>query len=248
MDKVEILLDALAVRLGEAVGDDTEREAVLAALAPLSASLRDAMSDQIGQLTQMDPATTVNNQRALEDAAETEFSRARRYRRELSAVAIEVDGFNEVGGAHGDDGGDAFLRTMILDCCRGIRVCDIVGRTDTAAFTILLPETPLAGAVQVAQRLSQIMRETPIPVGEEVVSYTVSAGVADAEFGDGAGRPLLERATEALRRARALGPDGIIVARLPYLDDDMPTIQDAEVDFNKALGGASVEYLAPEDL
>jgi len=247
MDKVETLLAALAGRVGEVIGDTADHGAFEAALEPLVGEVRDAVSAEVGQLTHMDPATSVNNRGALEVLAQTEFGRALRYHRALSAVSLEVDGFSGIRENSGEDGADAFLRTMILDCCRGIRACDIVGRTGGAVFTILLPETGLDGAVHVGQRLRQIMRETPIPLGEDALSYTVTVGVATADLEDSGGQPLLDRAADALRQARKHGEDRIIVARQTSLELD-EAADDPESDFNKALGSVSVEYISPEEM
>ncbi len=123
-----------------------------------------------------------------------------------------------------------------------------MGRSEAAVFTILLPETPLAGAVQVAERLRKIMRETPIPVGDDAVSYTISIGVGTADREDVGARPLLDRVTDALRLAVENGPDGIIVARQASLEDEPMVAEDPESDFNKALGSVSVEYLPPDEI
>lgn len=252
MEKVDKILGDLAAHLektlaGLSGSQETLGDEVRQALEPIAAELRGAMAGVLGQLSQMDPATSVLSRQAVEDAAGTEFGRALRYRRDLSAVQLEIDGFPEIRDAQGADGAEAFLRTVILDCCRGIRACDIVGRAGDAVFTILLPETPLAGAVQVGERLRTIMRETAIPVADEAISYTISLGVGTADPEDAGAGPLLERVGEALRLARQGGPDGIIVARQTSLDDET-TIDDPELDFNKALGSVSVEYLSPDDL
>ncbi len=254
MNKVETLLGELTAELDKASADAARdpRAAVArirSVLESLAANLREAVSLEVGQFTPMDPVTSVLNLGALEEAAGAEFGRALRYRRSLSATALVVDGFQAIEEATGDDGGGTFLRTMILDCCRGIRACDIVGRTDPAVFMILLPETPLDGAVHVGQRLRGIMRETSIPVGGDAVSYTVSVGVATADREDVGAQPLLDRVLEALRLAGEADPDGIIIARQTSLEDEPPgAAQDPESDFHKALGSVSVEYLTPEEL
>ena len=253
MSKLEKLLDELAARLVEGLGDmvvDGEPlvTRVQAALSPFDVGVRDAVAEEIGQFITMDPETSVLHKRAIADAAETEFGRARRYRRTLSAVALEVDGYPEIRAAQGAPAGDTLLRTMVLDCCRGIRTCDIVGRGGDAAFTILLPETSLDGAVRVGERLAKIMRETPVPVGEGEISYTVCVGVATMDGEDKGGEGLLERAIEALQRAREEGSDRILIARQVSLVDAEATVDDLEAEFNKALGSVSVDFVTPAEL
>ena len=253
MSKLEKLLDELTARLVEGIGDvvgDSESlaEQVQAALAPIDAAVRDAVAEEVGQFITLDPETSVLHKQAIEDAAETEFGRARRYRRTLSVIALEVDGYPEIRAAMGAPAGGTLLRTLVLDCCRGIRTCDIVGRNGDAAFTIVLPETSLDGAVRVGERVRKIMRETPVPVGDKEISYTVCVGVATVDAGDKDGEGLLVRATEALQRAREEGPDRIIVARQVSLMDAEATIDDLEAEFNKALGSVSVDFVTPDEL
>ena len=254
MDRVKMFLGTLTGRLQDAIAGAADDPAAVAdsiqeLLRVASVDLREAVTAAVEELSQLDPATSVANRRTLEETAENEFSRALRYRRTLSALSLEVNDFPGIREARGGEGGDAFLRTVILDCCRGIRVCDVVGRTGSAEFTILLPETPLSGAIQVGQRLREIMRETPIPVGDEAISYTVNVGVATADREDVGATPLLSRAVEALRRAVEIGPDALIVARQASLEEDEHTSDgELEADFQKALGSVSVEYLPPEEL
>ena len=253
MSKLEKLFDELAARLVEGIGDvagdsETLTTRVQTALAPFGVAVRDAVAEEVGQFITMDPETSVLHKKAIEEAAETEFGRSRRYRRTLSVVALGVDGYPEIRAAMGAPAGDTLLRTMVLDCCRGIRTCDIVGRGEDAAFTILLPETSLDGAVRVGERLRKILRETPVLVSDGEISYTVCVGVATVDAEDKGGEGLLTRATEALKRAREDGPDRIIIARQISLVDAEATIDDLEAEFNKALGSVSVDFITPDEL
>ena len=121
MSKLEKLLDELTARLVEGIGDvvgDSESlaEQVQAALAPIDAAVRDAVAEEVGQFITLDPETSVLHKQAIEDAAETEFGRARRYRRTLSVIALEVDGYPEIRAAMGAPAGGTLLRTLVLDC------------------------------------------------------------------------------------------------------------------------------------
>ena len=253
MSMLKKLLDELAARLVEGIGEEmvdgeTLATRVQAALAPFDVAVRDAVAEEVGQFITMDPETSVLHKQAIEDAAETEFERARRYSRSLSVVALEVDGYTTIQAALGASAGEVLLRTLVLDCCRGIRTCDIVGRGGDAAFSILLPETSLDGAVRVGERLGKIMRDTPVPVGEGEISYTVCVGVATMDGEDKGGEAILTRAVDALRRARENGSDRVIIARQVSLADAEATIDDLEAEFNKALGSVSVDFVTPDEL
>ncbi|MBI4730225.1 MAG: diguanylate cyclase [Acidobacteria bacterium] len=157
-----------------------------------------------------DPLTGIWNRRYLQAALTTEVERARRYGRPLSVIMIDIDRFKDVNDAHGHQRGDGVL----VELCR--RVGDRVrARVDTLAryggeeFVVVLPETPLAGAVSVARKLLAAVRSEPFAgqAGEPALRITLSAGVAEFPSDASTGEALLRAADEALYRAKRGGRD-----------------------------------------
>jgi len=217
MEKIKSVLEGLEAHLLEQVLASAEgcdaaiREDLAAVVRSGVAEFTGSILDAIEELTPVDPGTSVIKESALSEVVETEFGRALRYKRPLSVIELEIDGYDEVLAEHGEAAGDAVRRTMVLDCCRGLRASDIVGRHDRSAFTVLLPETSLDGATRVAHRLSKIFRETPVLAGNVELSYSVSIGVATMDGGDAAYKSLTQRACRARDEAREEGPGQVSV-------------------------------------
>jgi GGDEF domain-containing protein len=128
----------------------------------------------------------------LEAALRREFARASRYREPLSLLVVDRPSSSDVLGRIRD----------------GVRLCDSVVAGPEARVVVILPETPLSGALQVATRLEGVLDEPPGQAGPTcigVASYP-SPAVADAAA-------LLRIAGKALARARTEG-GGVFTASL----------------------------------
>ncbi|MEJ2458025.1 MAG: GGDEF domain-containing protein, partial [Novosphingobium sp.] len=112
------------------------------------------------------------------DLARTEIQRARRYKRSLSILLIDVDHFKRINDTHGHLAGDAVLTAIARTLENSARREDVVGRIGGEEFAILLPETPVAEAREVAERLRRAMASHPIEAHGKSIEVTVSIGLA----------------------------------------------------------------------
>jgi diguanylate cyclase (GGDEF)-like protein/PAS domain S-box-containing protein len=132
----------------------------------------------IQQLAITDDLTGLYNRRGLAEFGRREVERALRFSRPLSAIMLDIDRFKLVNDRYGHPLGDIVLR-QLSECCRGnVRTIDIVGRYGGEEFLILLPEADLSHAVQVAERLRQLLAELDVQTPQADIRITVSAGVA----------------------------------------------------------------------
>ena len=102
-----------------------------------------------------DALTGLANRRRFIEIAEAELVRSRRYDAPLSLLMLDIDHFKEVNDAHGHRAGDRVLQQLARTCLEVLRNVDVVGRVGGEEFAILLPETALPGAVDVAERLRE---------------------------------------------------------------------------------------------
>lgn len=151
--------------------------------------------------------TGLRNRRYLELALERELFRVQRYGRPLSLVVLDLDGFKAVNDTHGHEAGDRVLKALAT-CLEGhIRQSDRAVRLGGEEFAVLLPETDLAHALALSERLRQAVARLKVPPAGPL---TASFGVAQASPTDSP-LSLLKRADEALYRAKRQGKNRVEV-------------------------------------
>jgi two-component system, cell cycle response regulator len=134
--------------------------------------------EEIYRLMTVDALTQTFNKRYFGEALEREHNRSKRYLRALSLVAFDIDLFKRVNDAHGHVAGDKVLAQLAQAIKSRLRQQDIFARVGGEEFAVLLPEVPIAGARVTAEKVRAIAEATPIDLGEQVVTCTVSLGVA----------------------------------------------------------------------
>jgi two-component system cell cycle response regulator len=141
-------------------------------------SQRVALLNEVQRLAMQDSLTGCFNRRHFFELAEQEFQRAVRYHHSLSLILLDIDHFKKFNDTYGHPAGDKILCDLV-DACRGtLRSIDIIGRYGGEEFVFLLPETHLQGALKTADRLRQNLMKIKVPIGEAVLSVTVSLGAA----------------------------------------------------------------------
>jgi diguanylate cyclase (GGDEF)-like protein len=126
-----------------------------------------------------DALTGVMSRRALQEQAEREIARASRYGSPLSCALIDADHFKAINDTYGHGVGDLALKHLASICSKELRTSDCIGRIGGEEFAIMLPETKLGTAIEVAERLRKIIASSPLDVGQgRMVKLTASIGVA----------------------------------------------------------------------
>jgi diguanylate cyclase (GGDEF)-like protein len=136
-------------------------------------------------LSVRDPLTGCYNRRHLNTGLlDGEIARARRYRLSLSLIMCDLDGFKKINDTHGHHAGDELLRsfaTLVQSMTR--EAIDTVVRYGGEEFLIILPETRLDGALELAERVRAAFAAQRIEVDGRELGTTASFGVVDADFG-----------------------------------------------------------------
>jgi len=159
-----------------------------------------------------DGLTELANRRQFEQALAGEISRAERFGGMLALILADLDDFKQVNDRYGHQAGDEVLRRFAAVLRETVRDVDLPARYGGEEFAVLLPQTDLAGAERLAERLRQSVAERPMTKRPgALVAVTASFGVA--AFPE-APTPaaLFAAADEALYRAKAAGKNRVVCA------------------------------------
>jgi diguanylate cyclase (GGDEF)-like protein len=162
-------------------------------------------TEELSQLAHTDPLTNLANRRYLIEQLEREFARARRYRRPLSLLYLDLDGFKSINDRFGHLFGDELLRSAALSMRAVLRSTDLLARIGGDEFAVLLPETTVKGAIGVAMKLRRALDASSVGLGENVPTLSFSAGVSQMRFEDETVDDLLARADQVQYQAKAEG-------------------------------------------
>lgn len=165
-------------------------------------------AEEMERLATVDGMTGIFNRRHFLALADHEWNRARRYGRPISFLMIDIDHFKAINDDFGHEVGDRMIVHLagIARSCK--RDSDVLARIGGEEFAILLPETTLAQARALAERLRQHVAGSQLP--EVTRPLSVSIGVAAADEGMGALSDLMKSADQALYSAKRAGRNQVV--------------------------------------
>jgi diguanylate cyclase (GGDEF)-like protein len=158
--------------------------------------------------------TGIYNRRHFLTLADREWTRGRRYGRPLSFLMIDIDYFKSINDGFGHQVGDQMI-VHLANLARGCkRECDVLARLGGEEFALLLPETDLAQAQVVAERLRRELAANALVVGSRSIPATISIGVATSVAAMQDVSDLMKAADQALYDAKHAGRNRV-VCRIP---------------------------------
>lgn len=161
---------------------------------------------KLAYLATHDPLTGLYNRTELNNLLDKEFTRAERYKRELSIFMVDIDYFKKVNDTYGHIFGDITLKSVARSIQKTIRLSDLCARFGGEEFIILLPETPSSDAFSQAERLRKSIEECVISDDEgNKTNVTVSIGIASYPENGNTIDDLLKNADLALYKAKSNG-------------------------------------------
>ncbi len=156
-----------------------------------------------------DDKTGVKNYHFFDVRLGEEFERARRHDHPLSLLMIDIDDFKLLNDSHGHVVGDIVLREVAQHLADGRRGIDVVARYGGEEFALILPETPLAGASIIAERVRERIAQARFAAMD--LALTISIGVATYPRPELESRQdLVEAADQALYRAKRSGKNRLV--------------------------------------
>lgn len=164
---------------------------------------------RVRHLTRRDALTGLLNRRALEEQLarlQAQVDRGRGH----ALVVLDVDHFKRINDELGHAGGDAALQHLSTVIGETLRDTDAFGRIGGEEFAVLLPDTDIAGATLVAERLRRLLQERPLDWDDKTWPLSASFGVATMRREDVQGRGALARADAAMYAAKARGRNRVL--------------------------------------
>ncbi|MCX7032464.1 MAG: GGDEF domain-containing protein [Arenimonas sp.] len=158
-----------------------------------------------------DPLTGLKNRRAFTETVESLLRVAAREGRSTSAMLIDIDDFKRINDKHGHATGDAALLHVSRLLMESLRASDVCGRLGGDEFAVLLPNTDIKAAHEVARKLMQALAQRPLPTGG-TMPLTLSIGVAGDTFDT---QTLINHADTAMYLAKRTGKNRVEI----YLQD-----------------------------
>lgn len=165
--------------------------------------------DAVQQVAYIDALTSTLNRRRFYELAEIEFERAKELQQPLSVIMLDIDDFKKFNDQYGHKVGDLVL-TKVADTCKSaLRGNDIFGRLGGEEFALVLPNTKLEHAIEIASRLCRLIQK--ITFSEYIFSVTISAGTATLDESCKNLDILIDHADQAMYLAKNSGRNQVHV-------------------------------------
>lgn len=176
------------------------------------------LESSLKQLALHDQLTGAFNRGYLDRQLSKEIQRSWRYSHPLSIIMCDIDHFKAVNDCYGHQAGDLVLKELVRLVNRTIRYeNDWVARYGGEEFVIILPETPPAGCLIVAERIRNLIAATPVMVQGGAITVTVSFGAITIEnstrFEEMTLDAILGKADECLYRAKETGRNRVVAVQ-----------------------------------
>jgi two-component system, cell cycle response regulator len=167
--------------------------------------LRERLQESV-ELSLTDPLTGLHNRRYMEGHLKTLMSEAIRSGKSLSLLVADIDHFKHVNDTYGHDAGDLVLKEFSERFRRYTRGIDLACRLGGEEFVIIMPDTDMALACQIAERVRDSVAAAPFSIAEgQTIPVTASVGVATVEGADDTPETVFKRADNALYAAKRRG-------------------------------------------
>ena len=168
--------------------------------------------EDLAEANRVDGLTRAFNRRHWEECMAQEFSRARRYKHNVSLIMLDIDHFKQINDTYGHQCGDMVLIETAKYIKELLRISDVFGRYGGEEFCVILPETDLLGAADVAERIREGFQHIQFEFGGISLKATLSVGVTIIDPEDKRYENMITRADAALYQAKESGRNRMVLS------------------------------------
>jgi diguanylate cyclase (GGDEF)-like protein len=162
------------------------------------------------ELALKDPLTGIYTRRAFEDKMDEEILVSARTKKPFSLAIIDIDHFKKINDTYGHQVGDEILKYMANMIKSSMREFDFIARYGGEEFALIMPQTDKKTALQVLRELTNLIKNYPPVVDENIIKTTVSIGVSEFPLEALSKSQIIRVADERLYKAKNEGRDRII--------------------------------------
>lgn len=173
---------------------------------------------QLENAAAIDPLTNCYNRRALSGFIGSDIAFAQRHHTELSVIMLDLDDFKEINDVYGHLAGDEVLKSVSAVLHATVRRSDYLSRYGGEEFMLVLPDTSLYHAVQLAHKLQKKIAELTVRIHGKSIRTTASFGVAGLE-NKADHVSLFQEADDRLYKAKSIGKNNVVPSMLPCFAD-----------------------------
>jgi diguanylate cyclase (GGDEF)-like protein len=206
----DLVLAAIGITVALALA--TEPAAALIAALPLVVLHRVLAVPNLRAQALRDHKTGLLNARGIDERANEELARARRFGRPLSLLMIDIDNLRSINNRYGHLAGDAVLVAVADSFNASMRDYDLCARFGGDEFVIVLPETPADQAVEIAERVKAAVGRTTLRQDDSDLPIGISIGVATLGRQDQTLADLMRRADTGTYVSKAAGGHAVSFA------------------------------------
>jgi len=173
--------------------------------------LRDNLDHSL-ELAVTDQLTGLHNRRYMQGRLDALARRAQAGGEPVACLVIDIDHFKKINDSFGHQVGDDVLREFAVRLASNVRAIDLPVRYGGEEFVVVMPDTQLEDAHRIAERIRLHVAGSPFRVlgGEELLSVTISIGVAASLGQEDTPQALLRRGDEAMYEAKSAGRNRVI--------------------------------------
>ena len=176
-------------------------------------SLRSLLDERVKE-AYFDPLTGLYNRRHAQQYLSRCFQQSQKGHNSLVALMLDIDNFKSVNDTLGHIAGDAILQQIAARLSGNLRRVDMVARMGGEEFLVLLPNTPMKRALEIAERLRRLIEERPFETygRDQGAKITISIGISKLSKKHNYASDLINSADQALYKAKDLGRNRIYIA------------------------------------